>query len=72
MKREQCVAKIKELCSVIVPNSVTLMKITGQISVIPIIRGENDRDQRNSGKIFPYFAINMSIRVNNILQFRYL
>jgi hypothetical protein len=37
-----------------------------------IIQGEYDREQRNSGMVFPYFENRHGIRVNSILQFRYL
>lgn len=63
---------IGERFSVIVSNSVTLLTITEQTSVISGIRGEFDRDQRNYGTVFRYFAIDSDIRVNNIRPFRYL
>ncbi|TNJ63711.1 hypothetical protein FE784_24290 [Paenibacillus hemerocallicola] len=48
------------------------MKITELTYVISIFRGENDHEQRNSGTVFRYFAINTIAWVNSILQFRYL
>jgi hypothetical protein len=48
------------------------LKITEQISANSIFRSEKGREQRNSGTVFPYFAINIELRDDSILQFRYL
>jgi hypothetical protein len=73
MKRLPRVAvNIEERYSAMVPNSFIHLKLTEQTSVISICRGKKDREPRNSGAVFRYFAINAIVRVINILRFRYL
>ncbi|MDF2717915.1 MAG: hypothetical protein K0R28_4840 [Paenibacillus sp.] len=63
---------IEELDSVIVPDFVLQLKITEQAAVIRDFAVKMIVEQRNSGTVLPYIAMNLRDPSNSVLQFRYL